>query len=288
MVSTKKTLSGGFWIVSEEAVRNYYSSFGENEWHRLTWPEGVIEFAVTTHALIKYLPKQGKILDIGGGPGRYTIWLAERGYRVVLADLSPELLQIGRVKIAEAKIQSQVEDVLECDVIDLSRFNDDLFDAVLCLGPFYHLTDPADRERAASELVRVMKPEAPVFIALMSIYTFLRRTIALADEQHHLASNEFMSRLMNEGVFFNDIPNRFTSGYGVHPQEIAPFFEKHGLKTLDLLADTGFAAPVAQQLLDLAEADPKTYQGVMEIIIDTAEDPSIWGASTHLLYVGQK
>jgi S-adenosylmethionine-dependent methyltransferase len=288
MASAEIVLSGGFSPVSEEPVRDYYSSFGENEWHRLTWPEGVLEFAVTTHALSKYLPEQGRILDMGGGPGRYAIWLAERGYRVVLADLSPELLQISRTKITEAKVQSQIDDILECDVRDLSRFDDNLFDAVLCLGPFYHLTEPADRDQAATELVRVMKSKAMVFIAFMPIYTFLLRTVALTDEQHHLASTEFMSRLMNDGVFFNDVPNRFTSGYGVRPQEIAPFFERHGLKQVDLLADTGFAAPVAQQLAELADTDPKAYQGIMDIIIDSADDSSILGASTHLLYVGKK
>jgi ubiquinone/menaquinone biosynthesis C-methylase UbiE len=274
--------------VSEESVRDYYSAFDENEWHRLTWPEGVIEFAVTTYVLNKYLPEKGRILDIGGGPGRYTIWLAQRGYRVVLADLSPNLVQIGRAKITEANVQSQIEDVLVCDVRDLSRYDENSFDAVLCLGPFYHLTEPADRKQAASEVVRVVKPKGTVFIALIPIYTFLRRILAHTDEQHHLTRPEFVSRLMNEGVFINDVPNRFTAGHGVHPQEIAPFFEKHGLKKVDLLADTGFAAPNAHNLAEMAESNPEAYETAMELIINTAHDPSIFGASIHLLYVGQK
>lgn len=274
--------------MGKELVRNYYAAFGENEWHRLTWPEGSIEFAVTTHVLNKYLPEHGRILDIGGGPGRYTIWLAQRGYKVVLADLSPNLLDIARAKIAEAGVQSQVEDVLVCDACDLSRFDDNSFDAVLCLGPFYHLIEPTDREQAAAELVRVVKPKCIAFVALIPIYTFLRRTLAHKDERHHLARSEYVSRLMNEGVFVNDVPNRFNAGYGVRPQEVAPFFEKHGLKTVELLADTGFAAPCAQHLAELAESDPKAHEMAMEIIISTAHDPSIWGASIHLLYVGQK
>ena len=274
--------------MGKELVRDYYKSFGENEWHRLTCPEGTIEFAVTTHALNEYLPEHGRILDLGGGPGRYTIWLAQRGYKVVLADLSPNLLHTARATIAEAGVQSKVEDILVCDACNLSCFDDDSFDAVLCLGPFYHLTEPADREQAASELVRVVKPKCTAFIALIPIYTFIRRTLAHKDEQHHLARSEYVSRLMNEGVFFNDVPNRFNAGYGVRPQEVALFFEKHGLKTVEILADTGFAAPYAQHLAELAESDPKAYEMVMQIIISTAHDPSIWGASNHLLYVGQK
>ncbi|MFC2043031.1 class I SAM-dependent methyltransferase [Chloroflexota bacterium] len=274
--------------MGKELVRDYYKSFGENEWHRLTSPEGAIEFAVTTHFLNKYLPEHGRILDIGGGPGRYTIWLAQRGYKVVLADLSPNLLHIAQAKIAEAGVQSEVEDILVCDACNLSRFDDNSFDAVLCLGPFYHLTELTDREQAVSELVRVVKPKCTAFVALVSIYTLLRRTLTHKDEQHHLARSDFVSRLINEGVFFNDVPNNFNAGYAVRPQEVAPFFEKHGLMTVEILADTGFAAPYAQHLAELVESNPKAYEMAMKIIISTAHDPSIWGASNHLLYVGQK
>lgn len=274
--------------MNEESVRDYYAAFGENEWRRLMWPEGVIEFAITTHALDRHLPKHGRLLDIGGGPGRYSIWLAQRGYRVILADLSPNLLDIARVKIAEAGVQAYIEDVVTCNACDLARFGSHAFDAVLCLGPFYHLVELADREKAASELVRVLKPGGIAFIAFMPIYTFLRRTLALKDERHHLAQPVFMARLMNEGIFSNDVSGRFNAGYGVRPQSIAPFMEKHGLTTVELLADTGFAAPYAAQLKELAETDPQTYHQVLELITSTANDPSLLGASIHLLYVGQK
>ena len=128
---------------NRDAVRNYYATFDEKEWDRLISPEGAIEFTVTTRALDRCLPRAGRILDIGGGPGRYTIWLARRGYRVVLADLSPNLLEIARAKIAEAGVQSHVEAVEACDACDLSLFADASFDGVLCQGPFYHLTEAA-------------------------------------------------------------------------------------------------------------------------------------------------
>jgi S-adenosylmethionine-dependent methyltransferase len=274
--------------MSQDLVRAYYATFAENEWQRLTWPAGAIEFAVTTRALERHLPPAGRVLDIGGGPGRYSIWLAQRGYRVVLADLAPNLLDIARVRIAEAGVQSQLEDVVPCDVCDLSRFADDSFDAVLCLGPFYHLIDPADRERAAGELLRVMKPGGTIFGAFIPIYTFLRRTLDHEDERHHLAQPEFMARLLNEGVFLNDVPGRFNAAYGVWPRDVVPFMERHGFQTLELLADTGFATQQAQDLQELAALDPQSYEMVMDLILDTAGDPSLFGSSIHLLYVGQK
>jgi S-adenosylmethionine-dependent methyltransferase len=274
--------------MSHELVRNYYAAFAENEWHRLDSPVGAIEFAVTTAALAAHLPARGHILDLGGGPGRYSLWLAERGYTVVLADISPDLLAIARAKIAETDLQAQVVDVITCDACDLSRFGDHAFDAILALGPFYHLVDPADRHAAASELVRVVKPGGAVFVAFMPVYNFLYRTLLSAEERHHLAQPAFIARLMNEGVFRNDVPGRFNAGYGVRPQDVPPFMERYGLETVSLLTDTGLAGPYAQALQQLLEVDPNAYEAAMALILQTASDTSILGAGSHLIYVGRK
>jgi ubiquinone/menaquinone biosynthesis C-methylase UbiE len=164
------------------------------------------------------------VLDIGGGPGRYTIWLAELGFRVVLADLSPELLEIAGRQIGASSAASNVEAVVEADARDLSVWQDDEFDAALSMGPFYHLTEAADRDRAASELRRVVRAGGKVFVALMPRYAFLRRTAAIPQERHRLLDSEFVERLLHSGAFYNDQPGRFDEGFGVHAAEIAPFF----------------------------------------------------------------
>ena len=212
-----------------DAVRAYYASFGEREWARLEDPEdGAVEFAVTCHTLATYLPRDARSLDIGGGPGRYTIWLAQRGHRVTLADLSPELLSIARTKISQAGAGAMVEEVVEADARDLSHWADDSFDAVLSLGPFYHLPDPDDRILAASELRRVLRVVGTAFVALMPRYAFLRRTLAIPEERRHLAQPDFVKRVLGEGVFINDVSGRFTDGYGVLTEDVSPFFEQHG------------------------------------------------------------
>ena len=275
--------------MTSDAVRAYYDSFGEREWTRLENPDdGAVEFAITKHILDTFLPSKARILDVGGGPGRYAIWLAQRSHRVVLADISPELLSIARTKIDRAGVGENIESLTEADVRDLSQWDDDSFDAVVCLGPFYHLPDPGDRERAAAELCRVLRAEGLTFVALMPRYAFLRRTLAIPDERHHLAQQDFVARVLEDGVFVNDIPGRFTDGYGVNPNEVAPFFERHGFTTLTLLAAEGIIVNNQRCLIELAESDPITCQAAFEVIVDTASDPSILGMATHLLYVGKK
>ena len=173
---------------------DYYESFGMREWQRLETPAvGAIEFAVTCFALENNLPSKGRVLDIGGGPGRYAIWLAKRGYKVVLADLSPEMLSLARLKVSEAGVSDAIEAIIEVEACDLSIWSEGSFNAVLSLGPFYHLIEDADRKRAAEELVRVLRPNGVAFIMTMPRYAFLCRTVLLPDERHHILQADWIS-----------------------------------------------------------------------------------------------
>ena len=275
--------------MTHEPVRAYYDGFGEREWARLENPgDGFVEYALTRKMLSKYLKPNSHILDIGGGPGRYAIWLAKHGHRVVLADLSPELLTIARTKIDEAGVSANLEESVEVEAYDLSHWQDDSFDTVLSLGPFYHLIDENDRNKALSELRRVLHPNGLAFVALMPRYGFLRRTLAMPDERRHLAQPEFISRVLEHGVFINDIPGRFTNGFGVRPEEVSAFFAQYGFTMLTLLAAEGIVGDIQKSLYELEQNDPATYQVVLDVILSTANDPSILGMASHLLYIGKK
>jgi ubiquinone/menaquinone biosynthesis C-methylase UbiE len=275
--------------MTHEAVKNYYNGFGEREWDRLKGPnDGFVEYAVTRKMLSKYLKPKSRILDIGGGPGRYAMWLAKHGHRVVLADLSPELLAIARTKLAEADVMANIEEIVEADACDLSHWQDNSFDAVLSLGPLYHLIDADDREKAVSEMRRVLKPHGVAFAALMPLYGFIRRSLAIPDERRHLTQTEFVSRVLEEGVFINNIPDHFTNGYGVRPEEVPAFFAQRGFTMQTLLAAEGIVGDLQRVLFELEQNDPATYQAALDVILSTANDPGILGMASHLLYIGRR
>src|SRR3981081_3012524 len=101
-----------------DRVRAYYNARGESEWHRLDNPyEGAVGHERPRRALGGLLPPRARVLDLGGGPGKGTIWLARRGHRVVLADLSPRLLEIARRELAQAGVEAEA--VLEVEAHDL-------------------------------------------------------------------------------------------------------------------------------------------------------------------------
>jgi SAM-dependent methyltransferase len=169
----------------EELVRNYYAESVQEEWTRLTRDAyHRLEFDTTLRFLGKHLPQKGRVLDAGGGPGRYTIELAKRGYGVVLLDLTPANLEFARQQIERAKVQNGVEQIVEGSIVDLARFADSTFDAVVCLGgPLSHVLEPSSRDRAIDELVRVCKKDAPIFVSVMGRLSVLVVELRLAPHE---------------------------------------------------------------------------------------------------------
>ena len=269
--------------MTDDPVRAYYASFGEMEWQRLERAEGAIEWIINTHFLEQHLPTNGRVIDLGGGPGRYSAWLADRGYRVVLADLSPEMLDIARRRLASPN----VDEVVAADARDLSRWDDATFDAAVVLGPLYHLPDPPDRDRAVREVLRVVRAGGVVFFALMPVFALVSRTAGVPDERRHFRDPRFVRDLLDAGRFENDVPGRFTHAWGVRPAEVAPWFESFGLDTLALAASESLAARAEDDFMAIRDADPDAYEVALRILVETAREPSLLGAARHLLYVGR-
>jgi ubiquinone/menaquinone biosynthesis C-methylase UbiE len=270
-------------------VKAYYASFGEREWERLERPaDGAIEYAVTLAALERHLARDSVVLDIGGGPGRYAIALAERGHRVTLADLSPELLAIAREKVQAAHADERVTEIVEADACDLSRWEAGSFDAALSLGPFYHLTEETEREAAARELARVVRSGGHVFVAAMPRLAFLQRTIALPDERHHLLDADWLRRLLEDGLFENEVPGRFSLGYGVQSGEIERLFEGNGFQLLEVVSAESVSIGIESQVGEVIESGGPVSEALLRLMIELAGDPRLLGTTRHQLFIGRR
>jgi ubiquinone/menaquinone biosynthesis C-methylase UbiE len=227
------------------------------------------------------------VLDIGGGPGRYSIWLAQQGYRVTLADLSPELLDVAREKAGEAGVG--LDAVVEANATDLSQFGDGAFDAVLCMGPFYHLIEETDRTQAASELGRVLKPGGTVFAAFLNRLQTLRVAVNQDIPFFTPYTADMIKRYHYTGVLdWQGIPGTFNLAYLFWPRDIAPFMESAGFETGDLISSQTNAADVQRHLALFAERQPELYEWALAEFIDQANEPSILGSGFHILYIGRK
>ena len=270
-------------------VRRFYSIAAEREWNRLDQPhDGRLEFAVHKAWIGRYLPvPPARVLDIGGGPGRYSIWLAEQGYRVTLADLSPELLEVAKGKATEFGVT--LEDIVEANAMELSQFEDESFDAALCMGPMYHLILEEDRRRVVSELGRVLKPGGMVFTTFLNRMQTLRVAVQQDIPFFTPYTADMIKKYHQTGVLdWQGIPGTFNLAYLFFPEEIAPFMEAGGFETVELVASQSHAAHLQKDMALFAERQPDLYSWALAEFIEQANEPSILGSGFHILYIGRR
>ena len=140
-----------------DTVVEYYTGYDEEgrlARHRT-------EFVATTYLLSKWMVPGSSILDVGAGTGIYSLYLASRGHDLTAVDIVPKHVSAIRSKVPSGK-DLKVSAFLG-DARDLSRFRDAEFDAVLCMGPIYHL-DGEDVCRALHECTRVLRNGASVWM----------------------------------------------------------------------------------------------------------------------------
>ncbi|MGH3002302.1 MAG: class I SAM-dependent methyltransferase [Gaiellaceae bacterium] len=151
------------------AIAAFFDSYGEREWQR--FEDGrTPSVSAATHIqyLRRFVGPGDRVLDVGCGPGRFTIELARLGARVVAADVSPVQLELHRQHVAEEGFESAVEERAIADVVDLSAFADDEFDVTVCYGgAISYVLDEAPL--ALAELARVTSPGGHVLLSVMAL-----------------------------------------------------------------------------------------------------------------------
>jgi ubiquinone/menaquinone biosynthesis C-methylase UbiE len=169
------TLEDQTTMYDPDYTARYYDAYGEQEWDRLEATlRGRVSFHVHRWYLEQYINDGEHVLDIGCGPGRFTIELVRLGATVTAADISPTQLELHRSKVAHAGCEHGVKSREILNVVDLSCFPTHYFDAVVCYGgPLSYVFDRIDD--ALGELLRVTKPGGYVLFSVMSLIGTMRQ-----------------------------------------------------------------------------------------------------------------
>jgi ubiquinone/menaquinone biosynthesis C-methylase UbiE len=260
-------------------IARYYDEQAEQEWGRLERHR--TEFAVTARALAEFLPSPpARVLDCGGGPGRYAVELACRGYDVTLFDLSTGNLQLAREKAAEAGVT--LVGYEQGTATDLCRFPDDTFDAILLLGPLYHLLEEAERQQALTEARRVLKPGGFLFAAFISRYA-APRYAAVHEPTWPREHPGLLETLMTTGILPPDRKDGSAFvAHNAHPTEIAPLCRDAGFEVITILGVEGLVSMIEDRVNTLSGEAWDTW---VDLNYRVASDPSTHGCAGHLLAV---
>jgi ubiquinone/menaquinone biosynthesis C-methylase UbiE len=252
------------------------------EWHHLdstayTYVERMIIF----HYLEKYLPPNGIILDAGGGTGTYSIELAKRGYQVVLMDMSEDQLGVARQLVAEQplEVRDRIFDFVLGSIDDLTVFPDGHFDAVISLGgTLSHLLSCQAREKAASEVARVSRDKAPVFVSVLSFYGAMRKILSEYPEDMLQLPDFLEARLAKGGTQFHDC-------FFFTPEEMVDLLARKGIEVVEYVGVQGLSAHLEAVTQDCFN-HPERWKVWEEVLLRTCNHPSVVGVSDHILAVG--
>ena len=266
-------------MITDADLLAFYGS-GTFERDRLGAGRGKLEFIRTQELLRRFLPDPpGRVLDVGGGPGNYATWLAEDGYEVKLIDATPQLVEQARRRAGEPP----AFEAAVGDARDLAE-PDESADAVLLLGPLYHLPARDNRMKALAEAHRVLRPGGLLAAAAISRYTIVLDLLrARQAEQGTLIE---LADVLADGQLLKS--ETFTTAYFHQPQELRDELLTAGLTEVRVLAVEGpgwvhFKTAGRREGTPGTPDDPDLLAQAVAVARLVETEPSLLGVSAHIL-----
>jgi SAM-dependent methyltransferase len=255
-----------------DAMQAYYARGEERE--RLSAGVGRLEFLRTVEVIERTLPPAPAVVaDIGGGPGRYTDWLLDLGHTVIHRDVVVD--HVEQVLSRHRSLDARVGDARSLDVPDES------VDAVLLLGPLYHLPDTAGRVQALREARRIVRDGGFVYAAAISRWA-ARLDGILVQRLHetHAGLLEIVDQAERTGWLRPAHEAAFTCATHM-PADLKSELVEAGLRVESLVSVEGIAFALAD--LDERMNDPDQRALVLDTLRAVESVPDLLGVGPHLL-----
>ncbi len=267
--------------VAREII-DFYEQTSEED--RLKFGLGPLEFERNRELISRFLPQPGGIvIDVGGGPGIYSEWLANLGFEVYLVD--PVKKHIRQAKKRAEKSNHKYTCVLG-DAAKLD-FRDNFCDLVIMHGPLYHLQRHEERIQSLNEARRVLKPSGILlgFAINYTASTFVGLTQGVFFEAaiQKMCNEELTSGLHNAPP---DMPGVLPKAFYHRPEQLIEEVEKSGFESIGLFAVEGVIW-LDKKYFE-TRSDPDKKQQAMEFLRKTETDRNLLALSPHMMVAGRK
>jgi SAM-dependent methyltransferase len=268
-------------------MRSFYDTYGEREWERFERsPMDRVNFHVHRHYLQEFIRAGDTVLDVGAGPGRFTIEMARLGARVHVGDLSPAQLELNRQKVSEAGYESAVIAREIMDIADLSSLDGEQFDAVVCFGgPLSYVFGRAGG--AIAELLRVTKPGGHLLVSVMSLFGTLRLYF---DGVLDLVERYGLGPGLEDVIATGDLSAEVNDGHPMHlfrSAELMALLAQPGGEVVAASA-ANFLSPGHRAFLESVMDRPEIWEAVLRAEVEACRQPGALDGGTHLIAVARR
>jgi len=262
-------------------IDNFYSATSEEG--RLQLGLGPLEFERNKELISRYLPKKGVVIDVGGGPGIYSEWLAGMGHEVHLVDPVEKHIKQANKRSKQAK-KPFISILGEAQKLDLP---DNFADVVILHGPLYHLQLKEERLKAITEAKRVLKPKGIVLgfainHSASSIAALLNGFIH-TPEILQMCVDELTSGLHNPP---RNMPGILPQAYFHRPEQLRDEFEEAGMTYINTYAVEGMVW-LDKNYFE-TRGDEKKKAALMELLKLTENDQALLALSPHMMIAAKK
>ena len=254
-------------------LKDYYESVCDEDGRLNKNSAQTIEFITTNKYIEKYLKKGDRILEIGTGTGAYSLYYANKGYKVDAIELIQH--NVDRFK---ANIKPEMDvNVIQGNALDLSEYRDNQFDITLVLGPLYHLYTEEDKKQAINEAIRVTKEEGHVFIAYLTHGSLM---LNYALKKGKLSR---IPEICDDEYRIKDMPEELFTFFYI--DEFEKLMSEFNCEYIGNIATDGIAPAFKEILNGLSEEEFTIW---LDYHLCTCERKDIQGYSSHMLYVAKK
>lgn len=249
----------------------------EEDWTRLYRDRyGRVQFAVQAHHIKRLIKPGKKVIDIGGGTGRYSIELLKHGCKVALTDLSEAFLKKAETEIWQLGLEGGLLGITQQNAVKLDAFKNAQFDHALVLAPLFFMDAQAERLSALREAARVVKPGGFIFLTLPS-------SLRCVAEMFYVPNLKF--RLVALGNHSKNLAQAL--GGLNHPDTVCRLIADSGLELKETYgADS--AAGMAFEKIDEMATSEENWGKMLDVLIKLSDNPAIAGLSSHTTYILRK
>lgn len=268
----------------DNVIGYYRELFNENNRLKSNW--GQLEYVRSLEIIDRYLTKAPAIiLDVGGGSGIYSCWLAKNGYEVHLIDPVPLHIDLA-TKYSKNQPNFPIASCNIGDARNLSNM-DSSVDSILLMGPLYHLLQREERLKALRECYRVLKNDGYLFAVGITKFASIIDGFC----EGYFKDSEFRKIMLQDlesGQHKNPTNNPFyfTDAFFHHPDELKNEIDEAGFIVEQLIGIECISYILRD--FDKVWENEKEREFLLQILKNIESESSLIGASPHIMCVAKK
>lgn len=259
-------------------VIQYYSSNDEDS----RYQNQQLEFFVTNRLLNRYIPKSSKVLELGAGSGRYTEEIASWGHEVTSVELAPSLAKVAEDRLGKTPQSNSVK--VHCsDARQWLEDDETTYDAVLCMGPMYHLEQKSERIMMMKAMSKRLAKDGLLVTTHLTRVGLISYMLSRFPEWGESRSQ--VDEILDKGFISNHPRTGDFRGYYCQSAEIKELHKNCGQKGITIFSQDPCIGAVDEIFNPLSQQSKLKWA---EILADVAAEPDSWGSGRSLICFSKK